>query len=148
MKLNPTKYAFRVSAGKFLSFIVNIRGIEANPNKIKAVIDMKPPSNTKEIQRQTGRIEALSRFVFRSSDKCQPFFKVLKKAFHWDAHYEEVFISLKNYLRSHPPPPPPPPPLLVSPSEGELLTFYFAISDFLTSVALVRQWDNVQQLVY
>ena len=142
MKLNPTKYAFGVSAGKFLSFIVNIRGIKANPNKIKAVIDMKPPSNTKEIQRQTGRIAVLSRFVFRSSDKCQPFFKVLKKAFHWDAHYGEVFISLKTYLRS------PPPPLLVSPSEGELLTVYFAISDFLTSVALVREWDNVQQLVY
>ena len=74
MKLNPTKCPFGVSAGKFLGFIVNSRGIEANPNKIKVVLDMRPPSNTKEIQHLTERIAALSRFVFRSSDKCQPFF--------------------------------------------------------------------------
>ena len=49
MKLNPTKCAFRVSARKFLGFIVNNRGIEANPDKIKAVLNMQPPSNTKEI---------------------------------------------------------------------------------------------------
>ena len=45
MKLNPAKCAFGVSAGKFLGFIVNNRGIEANPDKIKAVLDMPSPSN-------------------------------------------------------------------------------------------------------
>ena len=74
MKLNPAKCAFRVSAEKFLGFIVNNRGIEANPNKIKAVLDMPPPSNIKEVQRLTGRIAALSHFVSRASNKCQPFF--------------------------------------------------------------------------
>ena len=49
MKLNPTKCAFGVSVGKFLGFIVNNHGIEANPDKIKAVLNMQPPSNTKEI---------------------------------------------------------------------------------------------------
>ena len=82
MKLNPTKCAFGVSAGKFLGFIVNSRGIEANPDKIKVVLDMKPPSNTKEIHCLTGRIAELSCYMSRSSDKCQPFFQVLKKAFH------------------------------------------------------------------
>ena len=47
MKLNPTKCAFRVLVGKFLGFIVNNRGIEANPNKIKFMLNMQPPSNTK-----------------------------------------------------------------------------------------------------
>ena len=70
MKLNPTKCAFGVSAGKFLGFIVNNREIEANPDKIKVMLDMRPPSNTREVQRLTGRIAALSRFVSRSSDKC------------------------------------------------------------------------------
>ena len=70
MKLNPTKCAFGVSTKKFLGFMVNSRGIEANPDKIKTVLDMHPPSNTKEIQRLIGRIAALSRFVSRSSDKC------------------------------------------------------------------------------
>ena len=63
MKLNPSKCAFRVLAGKFLGFIVNNQGIEANPYKIKAVLDMLPPSNIKKVQRLTGRIAALSIFV-------------------------------------------------------------------------------------
>ena len=74
MKLNPTKCAFGVFAGKFLGFIVNNRGIEANLDKIKVVLDMLPPSNVKDIQRLTGRIVALSRFISRVGDKCQPFF--------------------------------------------------------------------------
>ena len=113
MKLNPTKCAFEVSAGKFLGFIVNSRGIEANLDKIRVVLDMRSPSNTKEVQRLTGRIAVLSHFVSRSSDKCQPFFQILKKAFQWDVHSEEAFTALKTYLSS--------PPILVSPSEGELL---------------------------
>ena len=107
MKLNPTKCAFEVSAGKFLGFIVNSRGIETNPNKIRAMLDMRSPSNTKEVQRLTGRIAALSHFVSISSDKCQPFFQILKKAFQWDAHCEEAFTALKTYLSS--------PSILVSP---------------------------------
>ena len=123
-----------------MGFIVNNRGIDAKLDKIKAVLDMPPPSNVKEVQRLTGRIAALSHFVSKDSDKCQPFFQVLKKAFQWDAHCEEAFIALKTYLSS--------PPILVSPSEGELLTLYLAISDFSTSVVLVKDKDRVQQLVY
>ena len=140
MKLNPAKCAFGVSTGKFLGFIVNNRGIEANPDKIKVVLDMLPLSNIKDIQRLTGRIAMLSRFVFRANDKCRPFFQVLKKAFQWDAHCQEAFTELKTYLSS--------PPILVSSSEGELLTLYLVVLDFATSAALVRERDKVQQLVY
>ena len=140
MKLNPIKCAFGVSAGKFLGFIVNSRGIEANPDKIRVVLDMRPPLNTKEVQRLTGRIDVLSRFVSRSSDKCQPFFQILKKAFQWDAHCEEAFTALKTYLSF--------PPILVSPSEGELVTLYLAVSDFSTSAALVRERGRTQQPAY
>ena len=140
MKLNPAKCAFGVSAGKFLGFIVNHRGIEANPDKIKAVLDMPSPSGIKEVQRLTERIAALSRFVSRASDKCQPFFQVLKKAFQWDAKCEEAFTTLKTYLSS--------PPILVSPVEGELLTLYLAVLDFSTSAVLVKDKERVQHLVY
>ena len=140
MKLNPAKCAFGVSVRNFLGFIVNSRGIKANPDKIKAVLDMLPPSNIKDIQRLTGRIAALSRFVSRASDKCHPFFQVLKKDFQWDAHCQEAFTALKSYLSS--------PPILVSPSEGELLTLYLVVSDFATSATLVRERDKVQQPVY
>ena len=139
MKLNPAKCAFGVLAGKFLGFIVNHRGIEANPDKIKAVLDMPSPSGIKEVQRLTGRIAALSRFVFRASDKCQPFFQVLKKAFQWDTKCE-AFSALKTYLSSL--------PILVSPVERELLTLYLAISDFSTSAVLVRDKERVQHPVY
>ena len=140
MKLNPAKCAFGVSVGKFLRFIVNHRGIEANPNKIKVVLDMPSPSGIKEVQRLTGRIAALSRFVSRASDKCQPFFQVLKKAFQWDTKCEKAFSALKTYLSS--------PPILVSPVEGELLTLYLAVSDSSTSDVLVRDKERVQHPVY
>ena len=77
----------------------------------------------------------------RSSDKCQPFFQILKKAFQWDAHCEEAFIALKAYLSS-------PPLILVSPSKGELLTLYLVVFDFLISVVLVRERDRMQKPVY
>ena len=140
MKLNPAKCAFEVSAEKFLGFIVNHRGIEANPDKIKVVLDMPPPSGIKKVQRLTGRIASLTRFVSRASDKCQPLFQVLKKAFQWDTKYEEAFSVLKTYLSSS--------PILVSPIEGELVTLYLAVSDFSTSAVLVRDKDRVQHLVY
>ena len=140
IKLNPAKCAFEVSVRKFLGFIVNSQGIEANPNKIKVVLDMMPPSNIKDIQRLIWRIVVLSRFVSKASDKCQPFFQVLKKAFQWDAHCQEAFTALKTYLSS--------PPVLVSPSKGELLTLYLAISDISTSATLVRERNRVQQPVY
>ena len=119
MKLNPAKCAFGVSTGKFLGFIVNNQGIEANPEKKKVVLDMPPPSSIKEVQRLTGRITALSRFLSKASDKCQPFFQVLKKAFQWDANCEKAFSALKAYLSF--------PPVLVSPSERELLTLYLVV---------------------
>ena len=146
MKLNPAKCAFGESAGKFLGFIVNNQGIDSNPDKIKAVLEMPSPSGIKEVQRLTGRIAALSRLISRASDKCQPFFQVLKKAFQWDTKCEEAFSALKTYLSS--PPPPPPPQILVSPIEGELLTLYLDVSDFSTSAVLVRDKDRVQHPVY
>ena len=135
MKLNPTKCTFGVFVENFLGFIVNRRGIEANPEKIKVVLDMLPPSNIKKIQRLTRRIDALSRFMSKATDKCQPFFLVLKKAFQWNAHCKEAFTALKTYLSS--------PPVLVSPSKGELLTLYLTVSDFSSSAALVRERDKV-----
>ena len=101
---------------------------------------MPSPSGIKEVQRLTGRIAALSRFVSKASDKCQPFFQVLKKAFQWDTKCEEAFSALKTYLSS--------PPILVSPVEGELLTLYLAVSDFSTSAVLVRDKERVQHPFY
>ena len=83
MKLNPSKCAFGVSSGKFLGFLVSQRGIEANPDKIQVILSMEPPKNVKEVQSLTGQVEALNRFVFKVTDMCLPFFRVLRKAFQW-----------------------------------------------------------------
>ena len=83
MKLNPNKCAFEVASGKFLGFMVSHRGIEANPEKIKAILDMKSPQSIKEVQSLTGRVAALNRFFSKATDRCLSFFKVLKKAFEW-----------------------------------------------------------------
>ena len=91
MKLNPSKCAFGVSSGKFLGFIVSHRGIEANPEKVRAILQMSSPRTTKEVQSLTGRVAALNRFVSKATDKCLPFFKTLKKAFVWTDKCETAF---------------------------------------------------------
>ena len=78
MKLNPGKCVFTVALGKFLGFMVSQRGIEANTKKVQAIINMASPKTVKEVQKLTGRIAALNRFVSRATDKCLPFFKTLK----------------------------------------------------------------------
>ena len=83
MKLNPSKCAFGVSSRKFLRFMVSQRGIEANRDKIQAILNMEPPRNIKEVQSLTGQVAALNRFVSKATNKYLPFFKVLKKAFEW-----------------------------------------------------------------
>ena len=55
IKLNLTKCAFGVSSGKFLGFMVSQRGIEANPEKVKAILEMSSPKIVKEVQSLTGR---------------------------------------------------------------------------------------------
>ena len=60
--------------------MVSQRGIEVNPDKIQAILNIEPPKNVKEVQSLTGRVIALNRFVSKAIDKCLPFFKVLKKA--------------------------------------------------------------------
>ena len=77
MMLNPNKCTFAVRAGKFLGFMVSQRGIEANPEKIQAILDMESPRRGKEVQKLTGCITALNRFVSQSTDKFLPFFNVL-----------------------------------------------------------------------
>ena len=78
MKLNPSKYAFGVSFGKFLSFMVSQRGIEANPERVRAILEISSPKTIKEVQSFTGRVATLNRFVSKATNKCLSFFKTLK----------------------------------------------------------------------
>ena len=83
MKLNPSKRAFGVIAGKFLGFMVSQRGIKVNSEKVRAIMELAPPKTVKEVQSLNGKIAALNRFVSQVTDKCLPFFRTLKKSFEW-----------------------------------------------------------------
>ena len=135
MKLNPTKCFFAVSSGKFWRFMVFQRGIEANPEKLKAIIKVKSPKSVKEVQSLTGKVTALNKFVSRATDKCMPFFKVLKKVFQWNDECEEALAKLKEYLMK--------PPLLSPSVIGEKLFLYLAVSNTTVSSALIKEKGNV-----
>uniref|UniRef100_A0A2N9IJZ2 Uncharacterized protein n=1 Tax=Fagus sylvatica TaxID=28930 RepID=A0A2N9IJZ2_FAGSY len=140
MKLNPSKCVFGGLSGKFLGFMVSQRGIEANPDKIKAVLEMTPPRTTKEVQSHTGRGAALNRFISRATDKCLPFFKTLRKAFAWTDKCQKSFEELKLYLTS--------PPLLSPSQQGEALSLYLAVSPTAVSSTLIREDGGTQLPVY
>ena len=135
MKLNLSKCAFGVSSGKFLDFMVSHKGIEANLDKIQAILDMKPPQNVKEVQLLTGRVAALNRFVSKATDKCLPLFRVLKKAFEWMNDCQRAFQDLKAYLKIA--------PLLSLSVLGEKLYLYLAVTSHAVGSALVREEGRV-----
>jgi hypothetical protein len=59
-RLNPKKFVFDIHKGKVLICLVSTKGIEANPDKIKALIEMQHPISVKDVQKLTGRIVALN----------------------------------------------------------------------------------------
>ena len=140
MKLNPAKWVFGVASGKFLGFMVSQRGIEANPEKVQAIINMTSPKTVKEVQKLTGRIATLNKFVSRATDKCLHFFKTLKQAFAWTDKCETTFQDLKHYLSN--------PPFLSPSKQGESLYLYLAVSEIAVSAALIKEENRKQLPVY
>ena len=140
MKLNPSKCAFGVSSRKFLRFMVSQRGIEANRDKIQAILNMEPPRNIKEVQSLTGQVAALNRFVSKATNKYLPFFKVLKKAFEWTDECQKAFQDLKAYLTVA--------PMLSLSIPGEELYLYLALSPHTVSSTLIREEGKIQKPVY
>ncbi|KAL0394798.1 UNVERIFIED_CONTAM: Retrovirus-related Pol polyprotein from transposon opus [Sesamum latifolium] len=142
LKLNPAKCAFGVRGGCVLGFMVTQRDIEANPLKIKAILDMKTPTCINKVQMLTGRIAAFSRFISKAVEKSLPFFKVLRKArtFKWDAPCQQAFEELKSYLTGL--------PLLVKPSSGDPLYLYLLATSQAVSSVLIREEEGKQMLIY
>ena len=83
--LNATKCSFGMGLGKFLGYMVTHKRIEVNPDQIKVINNLQPPRNPKEVQKLTGMMAALIRFISRSADRCKPFFLWLHKwkEFEW-----------------------------------------------------------------
>nr|CAN81727.1 hypothetical protein VITISV_017319 [Vitis vinifera] len=131
MKSNPSKCAFGVSAGKFLGFMVSQRGIEVSPDQVKAVMGTPPPKNKKELQRLTGKLVALGRFIARFTDELRPFFLAIRKAgaHGWTDSCQNAFEKIKHCLTQ--------PPILNSPILKEKLYMYLAVSEWAISAVLL-----------
>ena len=91
--LNASKCSFGVGLGNFLGYMVTHRGIKVNPDQIKAINDLKPPRNAKEVQKLTRMIAALNRFISRSADRCRPFYLLINKwkGFEWSEKCTAAF---------------------------------------------------------
>ncbi|KAM0972230.1 hypothetical protein ACFX2K_020171 [Malus domestica] len=139
MRLNSNKYAFRVGFGKFLGFMISQRGIDVNPEKIKTILDIKEPVTSKDIQSLTGKVAALTRFISKATDRCAPFFKVLKgskKYTTWTDECVEAFKNLKDYMsKAH---------MLFKPEVGDTLIIYLSA----VSSVLIRKDSNIERPVY
>ena len=85
LRLNASKCSFGMGSCKFLGYMVTHRGIKINPDQIKAINDLKPPQNAKEVQKLTGMIATLNRFISRSVNRCRPFYLLINKwkGFKW-----------------------------------------------------------------
>jgi hypothetical protein len=132
-KLNPEKCIFGVSTGKLLGFLVSYRGIEANPEKIKAIEVMRPPTRIKDIQKLTGSLASLNRFISRLAERALPFFKLLWKLgpFAWTEEAEQAFQELKQHLASL--------SILVALEPGEPLYLYIAAAAEAISMVSVAE---------
>ena len=93
LRLNTSKCSFGVGLDKFLGYMVTHRGIEVNPDQIKAITNMRTPRNLKEVQKLTRMAAALNRFISRSADRCRLFFLLINKwkGFEWSMECDVAF---------------------------------------------------------
>ena len=84
--MNHKKCIFGVSSKKLLGFIVSKREIEIDPNKIKAIAEMPPPKNIKELRGLMKRLQFIWRFISQHSQRRRPFYELLKGdiKFEWN----------------------------------------------------------------
>jgi hypothetical protein len=122
--------------------MVSQRGIKANPDQIAALVGLAEPRNIKQVQRLTGMVAALGRFISRSADKCKPFFQLLgkRRKFEWNEECSVAFQGIKTYLST--------PPCLSIPNPGEPLFLYLAVSNHAVSAVLVRELGQEQKPVF
>jgi hypothetical protein len=136
-KLNPNKCVFGVPSRKLLDFIISHCGIESNPEKISAITNMKAPTCIKDVQKLTGCMAALNRFISRFGEWGLPFFKLLKhqEKFVWTPEADQALAQLKDFLSK--------PPVLTDPHKQEQLLLYLATTTHVVSTAIIveRQED-------
>jgi hypothetical protein len=139
MMLNPTKCVFGVPAGQLLGLIVSHRGIKVNPEKIKAILEISRPNDLKDVQRLTGCVAAVSRFISRLGEKALPLYKLMKKSneFVWTDEADAVLKDLKRVLSTA--------PVLAAPEDQEPMLLYMAATNRVVSIVIVVECKDEAQ---
>jgi hypothetical protein len=145
LRLNPDKCVFGIHKGKVLGCLVSTKGIEANPDKIKALIEMQDPVSVKDVQKLTRRVAAFNMFIPRAAERSLPFFQVLRstKNFQCSETQKQAFQELKDYLSDM--------TKLCPPKPRSPLLLYVSASNSAVSVVLVQEKEEgklKQILVY
>jgi hypothetical protein len=111
-KLNPNQCVFVVLSGKILGFIISHRGIEANPEKISTITNMRAPTYIKDVQKLTGCMVALSRLISKLGERGLHFFKLLKhqEKFVLTPEADQALTQLKDFISK--------PPVLTAPPKS------------------------------
>jgi hypothetical protein len=130
-KLNPNKCVFGVPSGKLLGFIISHCGIGANPEKISAITNMKAPTCIKDVQKLTGCMAALNRFISKLGERGLPFLQITQasREVRVDSEADQALAQLKDFLSK--------PPVLTAPCKKEQLLLYLATTTHMVSTAIV-----------
>ena len=123
LRLNLAKCTFRVKSEKLLGFVVSQKGIEVDPDKIKAILEMPEPHTDKQVRGFLGRLNYIARFISQLTATCEPLFKLLCKnqSIQWDDDCQVAFERIKRYLMN--------PPVLVPPALGRPLILCMTVFD-------------------
>ncbi|GAU43336.1 hypothetical protein TSUD_398810 [Trifolium subterraneum] len=115
LRLNPNKCTFGIRSGKLLGFIVSQKGIEVDPDKVRAIGEMPAPQTENQVRGFLGRLNYISRFISHMTATCGPIFKLLRKnqGIVWTEDCQKAFDSIKEYLMEL--------PILIPPVEGRPL---------------------------
>ena len=143
LKMNPRKCAFGVSAGKFLGFVIHEHGIEIDPDRIKSIRNVGPPTCKVEVQRFLGKVNYLRRFISNLAGKIDAFTPILRlkndAEFAWGAEQQEAFDLIKKYLSSA--------PVLKAPRAGVPFRLYIAAEDKVIGVVLTQETEGKEHVV-
>jgi hypothetical protein len=140
LRMNLEKCVFGIHKGKVLGCLVSTKGIEANPEKIKALIEMQDPVSMKDVQILTGRVAALNRFIPRAAERSLPFFQVVRSTnnFKWSETQKQAFQELKDYLSNM--------TKLCPPEPRSPLLLYVSASNLAVSIVLVQEKEEEGKL--
>ena len=123
LKLNPIKCTFGATFKKLLGFVVSKKGIEIDPNKVRAIQELPLPRTQKKVRSFMGRLNYIARFISQMTAKCDPIFKMFRKhnSSEWDEECQKAFDNVKEYLTN--------PPVLVPPIQGKPLILYLTVHE-------------------